>query len=170
MVRNGGRVNFEWPRHCAGWALQELPGLIQDLGMMLVDFEGCYVGLHDGSGELHLKRWRLATTCGRTARIFAKLRCNHPMDFKHVPITGSKMRQTWFYTKVMCEYVMHAMYPDIVAMHVPAMPVSQIHVESQLHREHQPHGRPVDDNFIFDSFDSSAAAARLELDEKPADD
>ena len=55
-IRNGGRVTYEWPRHCAEWALQELQGLIQDCGMMLIDFEGCRVGLHDGSGELHLKK------------------------------------------------------------------------------------------------------------------
>ena len=29
---NGGRVTSDWPRHCAGWALQELRGLIQDCG------------------------------------------------------------------------------------------------------------------------------------------
>ena len=56
VTRNGGRVTYEWPRHCAGLALQELQGLIQDCGMMLIDFKGCQVGLHDGSGELHLKK------------------------------------------------------------------------------------------------------------------
>ena len=35
----------------------------------------------------------------------------------------------------MREYVMHAMYPDIIIKHVPAMPVTQIHDEPQPHRE-----------------------------------
>ena len=91
--------------------------------MMLIDFEGCQVGLHDGSGELHLKKWRLATTCGRVARIFSRLRCDHPKDYKHAPFAGSKTRRTGFYTRLMCEYALHAMYPDIIIKHVPAIPV-----------------------------------------------
>ena len=31
-ARKGGRVTFEWPRHCAGWALKEIQELIKELG------------------------------------------------------------------------------------------------------------------------------------------
>ena len=31
VARQGGRVTFEWPRHCVGWSDQELQKLIQDL-------------------------------------------------------------------------------------------------------------------------------------------
>jgi hypothetical protein len=34
-----------------------------------------------------------------------------------------------FYSREMCEFVMHALYPDIIAKHVPAMPVSPVQDE-----------------------------------------
>ena len=86
-------------------------------------------------GELHLKKCSLATTCGRVARIFSKLRCNHPKDYKYAPIADSKTRRTGFYTRLMRKYVVHAMYLDIIVKHVPAMLVIQIHDEPQPHRE-----------------------------------
>ena len=94
VIRNGDGVTYEWPRHCDG--LRGMPG-----------------GAPWWSGELHLKKWRLATTCGLVARIFSRLRCDHPKHYKHAPIAGSKARRTGFYTRLMCEYVMYAMYPDI---------------------------------------------------------
>ena len=169
IARKGGRVTFEWPRHCVGWALQELQKLIRDLNMMIVDFDGCQVGLTDSKGDLHLKRWRLITTCSRTARIFSTLRCNHPADFQHAPISGSRTRLTGFYPKEMCEYVMHAMYPDIISRHVPAMPVTQVIEQTVEHREREPEEGRDGAVFIYDSVDPLAAAAAEGLDE-PADD
>ena len=90
VARQGGRVTFEWPRYCVGWSDQELQKLIRDLNMMVVDFDGCQVGLTDFNGGLHLKKWRLITTDNRTARIFNALKCNHPKEFKHVPIEDSR--------------------------------------------------------------------------------
>ena len=138
--------------------------------MMVVDFDGCQVGLTDSNGGLHLKKWRLITTDNRTARIFNALKCNHPKEFKHVPIEGSRTRHTGFYPRLMCEYVMHALHPDIIAQYVPAMPVSPIPDEPQVHREREPKEKPENDSSIFDSIDPLAAAARLGSDEEPADD
>ena len=56
---------------------------MRDIDMHLVDFEGCQLGLCNDYGVPFPKRWRLATTCGRTARTFSKLRCNHFKEFKH---------------------------------------------------------------------------------------
>ena len=114
-----------------GWSDQELQKLIRDLNMMVVDFDGCQVGLTDTNGGLHLKKWRLITSDNRTARIFNVLRCDHPKEFKHAPIEGSRTRCTGFYPRLMCEYVMNALYPDILAQHAPAMPVPQF----QMHHK-----------------------------------
>ena len=62
------------------------------------------------------------------------LGCDNPNDYKHAPTAGSKTGTTGFYTRLMCEYVMYAMYFDIVIKHVPAMPATQTHDEPQPHR------------------------------------
>lgn len=99
----GGRVVFEWPRHCAGWALKELQALVRDLGMIIIiiDSDGCQVDLCDDAGQPFLKRWRLATTCWRTARLFSGLRCKHPKDFKHAVLEGKYTKKSGFYTNTM---------------------------------------------------------------------
>ena len=127
-------------------------------------------GVTDSHGGVHLKKWRLITTDNHTARIFNALKCSQPRDFKHVPIEGSRTRRTGFYLRLMCEFVMHVLYPDIIAHHAPAMPVSPISDEPQVHREHEPKEKPENDSFIFDSVDPLASAARLGSDEEPTSD
>ena len=102
--------------------MKEIQQLIEELGMVIVDFDGCRVGLCNEKGEPHLKQWRLITTDNRIARIFSGLRCLHEKAFKHAVIEGSSTRQTGFYPRDMCEYIMHALYPDILVKSVPAMP------------------------------------------------
>ena len=138
VARNGGRVTFEWPRHCVGWTLREVQKLIRELGMVVVDFDGCRVGLCNEQGVPHLKQWRLITTDNRIARIFAGLRCIHDKVFKHAVIEGSSTRRTGFYPREMCEYIMHALYPDILVKNVPAMPVIGLDDARQEHRENEP--------------------------------
>jgi hypothetical protein len=75
-----------------------------------------------------------------------------------------------FYPREMCEYVMHALYPDIIAKHVPAMPVSPIQDQPQVHQEREPKENPDVGSFIFESVDPLAAAAHVGSDEEPADD
>ena len=128
------------------------------------------MGLTDTNRGLDLKKWRLITSDNRTARMFNALKYNHPTEFKYAPIEGSRTRCTGFYPRLISKYVMNALYPDIIAQHAPAMPVSPIPDEPQIHREHEPKENPENDYFIFDSVDPLAAAARLDSDEEPADD
>ena len=159
-AKRGGRVTFEWPRHCAGWALKEIQQLIEELGMVIVDFDGCRVGLCNEKGEPHLKQWRLITTDNRIARIFSGLRCLHEKAFKHAVIEGSSTRQTGFYPREMCEYIMHALYPDILVKSVPAMPVVAYEGHEQQHRENDPPNEGVYAMpMIIDWVDTMASAA-----------
>ena len=169
VIRNGGRVNFEWPRFCVGWATNEIKRMIKELEMMLIDFDGCRVGVADSQGHPHLKKWRVATTCGRTARIFSKLRCQHEPEFKHSVIEGSKTTATGRYPKVMCEYIMYALYPDIIEKFCPAMPVMAFS-EQQVHREREPEEEPPPVHVLFQTNDSFACPAEIDDDEAPADD
>ena len=169
VVKHGGRVSYEWPRHCVGWATNEVKHMLQQLDMMIVDFDGCRVGVVDGDGQPHLKRWRVATTCGRTARVFSKLRCQHDSGFKHSIIEGSKTNQTGFYPRIMCEYIVYSLYPDIISKHCPAMPVV-FPSNHQEHREREPEEEPVPTPTIFQSVDSFACPADMSDGEAPADD
>ena len=158
-ARKGGRVTFEWPRHCAGWALKEIQELIKELGMVVVDFDGCRVGLCNDKGEPHLKQWRLITTDNRIARIFSGLRCLHDKNFKHAVIEGSSTRQTGFYPMEMCEYIMHALYPDILVKNVPAMPVVAFEESEQQHRENEPEKNTYAMPMVIEYVDTLASAA-----------
>ena len=158
-ARRGGRVTFEWPRHCAGWALKEIQELIKELGMVVVDFDGCRVGLCNEKGEPHLKQWRLITTDNRIARIFSGLRCLHDKNFKHAVIEGSSTRQTGFYPREMCEYIMHALYPNMLVKNVPATPVVACEESGQQHRENDPEKNTDAMPMIIEYVDTMASAA-----------
>ena len=116
VSKGGGRVVFEWPRLCSGGGRKELRALIRDINMHLVDFEGCQVGLCDDSGVPFLKRWRIATSCGRTARLFSGLRCQRSKDLKHAVLEGKYTKRPGFYTTLMAEYFVNALYPDLVVI------------------------------------------------------
>ena len=169
VIKHGGRVSYEWPRHCAGWTTNEIKQMLQQLDMMIVDFDGCRVGVVDGEGRPHLKRWRIATTDGRMARIFSKLRCNHDPEFQHSVIEGSKTNRTGFYPRIMCEYIMYSLFPDIIVNHCPAMPVVEPSCQHE-HREHEPEEEPVPTPTIFESVDSFACPAEMSDGDAPADD
>lgn len=156
VARQGGRVTFEWPRHCAGWSLHDLLVLIQELDLRIVDFDGCQCGVIDKNGNPALKQWRLATSCPRLARLFSKLRCPHPQGFEHAVIEGSATKSTGFYPRLMCEQIVRALYPDLRAQRSPAMPVIPLSSEAQGHRENEPTETPAA-ALIIDDQDSGFA-------------
>ena len=121
----GGDVHFEWPRHALGWRQNALCKLIREIDMMVVNFDGCAVGLVDKAEIPFLKKWRLATTNERLARTFADKRCRHDHSFEHAQIAGSNTPTTAIYPIYMCELVFSALFPEIVYRDVPAMPVMQ---------------------------------------------
>ena len=99
-LSQGGDFVFEWPRNALGWKLEMLLAFIEKHKLILVDFEGCAVGLTDKDGIPHLKRWRFVTNNVRLANSFKDARCNHDKDFKHSPI---KTEKTGYYPRKMCQ-------------------------------------------------------------------
>ena len=57
-----GTGSFEWPRWATGWRREQVNAMIADLGMVLVDFDGCAFGVMSSATTLALKPWRVATT------------------------------------------------------------------------------------------------------------
>ena len=60
--RGGGKVAFEWPRHCLGWKQPFMQRFLADPDVETVDFDGCDFGLQDKDGMPIRKQWKVATT------------------------------------------------------------------------------------------------------------
>ena len=155
----GGDVHFEWPRHALGWRQNALCKLIREIDMMVVNFDGCAVGLVDKAGTPFLKKWRLATTNERLARTFADKRCKHDHSFEHAQIVGSNTPTTAIYPVYMCELVFSALFPEIVYRDVPAMPVMQSCEHVSQHVPNEPLEGAVLEAVVYESVDSFACPA-----------
>ena len=172
VVEHGGDVHFEWPRHALGWKQAALCQLIRDIGMTVVNFDGCAVGLVDWQGTPFLKKWRVATTNENLAKNLNECRCKHGTDFKHAPITGSNTSTTARYPEIMCEIVFSSLFPDLVFKEVPAMPVCEaaVCVVAQEHVEKEPKEQVYGGQLVIETVDTFATPAELEDDLAPADD
>ena len=173
VVEHGGDVHFEWPRHALGWKQAALRQLIRDIGMTVVNFDGCAVGLVDRQGTPFLKKWRVATT--NLAKSLNECRCKHGTDFKHAPITGSNTITTARsarYSEIMCEIVFSSLFPDLVFKEVPAMPICEaaVCVVAQEHVEKEPKEQVYRGLLFIETVDTFATPAELEDDLAPADD
>ena len=172
VVEHGGDVHFEWPRHALGWKQAALCQLIRDIGMTVVNFDGCAVGLVDRQGTPFLKKWRVATTSENLAKNLNECRCKHGTDFKHAPITGSNTSTTARYPEIMCEIVFSSLFPDLVFKEVPAMPICEaaVCVVAQEHVEKEPKEQVYRGPLVIETVDTFATPAELEDDLAPADD
>ena len=64
ITTNGGFVNFEWPRHCTGWDLDELLRMTTECGLVGVKFDGCRFGVISKSGTPIKKPCKIMTNSG----------------------------------------------------------------------------------------------------------
>jgi hypothetical protein len=135
VIAHGGGFLFEWPRNASGWKLDILLEFIQKHNLILVDFEGCAVGLTDAEGIPHLKRWKFVTNNIRLENFFKVARRSHDADFKHSPITGSKTEKTGYYPRKMCQMIVNALFPAQTSSFIPAMPCQPVTPQT-THREH----------------------------------
>ena len=46
----GGRIAFEWPRHCLGWKQPFMRRLLDDPDIKCVDVDGCDFGMQTSNG------------------------------------------------------------------------------------------------------------------------
>ena len=116
VLRNHGRVHFEWPDSCSGWNLDELQQFIAEHGLHTAVCHGCAFGLP------HRKPWRIVTSCERLAVALDAKRCMHPRDYKHVPIEGQYTANSAMYPRPMCSFVLQHLFPEKFHSKVPAMP------------------------------------------------
>ena len=129
--RGGGRVAFEWPRHCLGWKQPFMQRFLADPDVETVDFDGCDFGMQDKDGVPIRKQWKVATTSKELIEELSGRKCKHEKGYLHARIEGSVTPTTALYPSAMCEAIVGAWCPNgtfkkvASAMPVEADPVEQ---------------------------------------------
>jgi hypothetical protein len=83
VLKLGGTVSFEWPRHSTSWKRQDVAAFFHShSGFMDVEFDGCAVGLRSKKGNPIKKPWRVKTTSKRIVDAFKDKTCSceHPHE------------------------------------------------------------------------------------------
>ena len=122
--RGGGRVAFEWPRHCLGWKQPFLILMSRPLILTAVISE-------DKDGVPIRKQWKVATTSEELIEELSGRKCKREKGHLHARIEGSVTPTTALYPSAMCEASVGAWYPNgtfkkaASAMPVEVDPVEQ---------------------------------------------
>ena len=109
---NGGRIAFEWPRHCLGWKQPFMRRLLDDPDIKCVDVDGCDFGMQTSDGVPIRKQWRIATSCSELANELRGRTCSHEAGYPHARIEGSLTPLTARYPIGMCRAVIKGLYGD----------------------------------------------------------
>ena len=133
ILKNGGAVSFEWPRHCLGWMFKELLQFILRWRLCIVDVDGCACGLVDKRGRPFLKQWRFLTSEPAVAKSLSQLRCQHPHNFKHATIQGDETKRTGSYPLPLCRTLLSALFGEYRI--TPAMTVHAVSDYGHRHKE-----------------------------------
>ena len=122
VLRRGGRIHFEWPKGCSGWALPELQLFLTQPLIHVVECHAC------AFGSDHFKPWVIATTSEPLARAMYDKRCQHDPSHKHVHVQGKHTAPSGLYPMSMCECIIGQLFPAEFYKHVPLMPCGQVEV------------------------------------------
>ena len=134
--RGGGKVAFEWPRHCLGWKQPFMQRFLADPDVETVDFDGCDFGMQDKGGMPIRKQWKVATTSKELIDELSGRKCKHEKGYLHARIEGSVTPTTALYPSEMCEAIVRAWYPDGTFKKVAsAMPVEVDPVEQRWEKK-----------------------------------
>ena len=86
VIKQGAEFDsFEWPRGSSGWNQDFVLNMMEDLGLFVVNVDGCAMGVQDEEGMLIYKPWTVVTTSADVVRLLQPFRCSH----------GRKQRKFW---------------------------------------------------------------------------
>ena len=134
-LSRGGSNNFEWARGSQGWKEPTLIQMIESLGMMSVDVDGCAFDLVI-DGKRPLRPWTIKTTSERLLKNLLPKRCSHPKGFVHDHAVGSLTVKTGIYNFKMAACILSSLFPSVAVSVVPGMPVTPF--VPHPHVEHDP--------------------------------
>ena len=103
--KGGGRIAYEWPRHCLGWSQPFMKKFLDDPEILTVNIDGCDFGMKDKNGTPIRKQWRIATNSSDLAAELGGRTCHHEKGFAHARIEGSLTPLTALYPKQMCQTI-----------------------------------------------------------------
>ena len=144
VLKLGGAVSFEWPRHSTGWKRPDVVAFFDAHPEFLeANFDGCAVGLRSKAGNPIKKPWRVRTTSQRVygAAHEKKCSCTHP----HEKCEGAETARSAICAHPQMTYMItQALFPSKCAQqHAPAMPCQPLSEEPQEHREIEQHLKHV---------------------------
>ena len=108
--KGGGRIAYEWPRHCLGWSQPFMKKFLDDPEILTVNIDGCDFGMKDKNGAPIRKQWRIATNSPDLAAALGGRTCHHEKGFVHARIEGSLTPLTALYPKQMCQVIIKSWY------------------------------------------------------------
>ena len=108
--KGGGRIAYEWPRHCLGWSQPFMKKFLDDPEILTVNIDGCDFGMKDKNGTPIRKQWRIATNSPNLAAALGGRTCHHEKGFARARIEGSLTPLTALYPKQMCQMIIKSWY------------------------------------------------------------
>ena len=139
VLKLGGTVSFEWPRHSTGWKRPDVVAFFDAHPEFLeANFDGCAVGLRSKAGNPIKKPWRVRTTSQRVYDVFHDKTCS--CTCPHEKCEGAETARSAMYPSQMTYMIAQALFPSkCVQQHAPAMPCHPLSEEVQEHREVEQH-------------------------------
>ena len=133
VMKFGGHVSFEWPRHCAGWILPELMNFIARWDLYSAPVDGCAAGVISSNGSPIRKPWLFVTSSQQQATALSAFHCTHKPG-EHVEAAGKETKNTEIYPLALATAMLESLFPHsgrIPAMTCqPALP-SEVHIPKE---------------------------------------
>ena len=82
--------------------------MTKELDLMLVDFDGCALGMKTKDGRPILKRWRIATSSKPLIDHLSGFRCSR--DHTHAAIQGSETQRSGFYNSEVAHAILKGLF------------------------------------------------------------
>ena len=163
--KGGGRIAYEWPRHCLGWSQPFMKRFLDDPEILTVNIDGCDFGMKDKNGTPIRKQWRIATNSSDLAAALSGRTCHHEKGFARARIEGSLTPLTALYPKQMCQAFLKSWYKGRTEKSVIPVTVAELNDHATWKRD--PHALYIHQGIIIPDRGTPDSAG---LDVRSADD
>ena len=111
VLKLGGSVSFEWPRHSTGWKRPDVAAFFDaHPEFREANFDGCAVGLRSKACNPIKKPWRVRSTSQRIYDAFRNKVCS--CTHEHERCAGAETARSAMYPFHMTHMIAQALYPS----------------------------------------------------------